>query len=87
MALTLGNSFGFQSSSSGGGGGGNLNYVHTQDIPSDTWVVNHNLNAKCAVQVVDISNNLIFANINWVDDNNVEIYFNSDEIGYVYCNK
>jgi hypothetical protein len=87
MALTFGSSFGFQSSSSGGGGGGNLNYVHTQSTPSNVWYVNHNLNVKCSVQVVDINQIEIVAEIRWDDNNNVTVFFNTDEIGYVYCNK
>ena len=85
MGLSLG-SFGFQSQS-GGGAIPVLSYEHTQDVPADIWYVQHNLNAKCSVQVVDESSNEITARIKWVDNNNVEIHFNSPMIGYVYCNR
>lgn len=85
--ITLGSTFGFQSSSSGGGGGGNLNYVHTQSIPASIWYVEHNLNAKCSIEVVDDNQVEIIADVKWIDNNNVEVRFNVETTGYVYCNK
>lgn len=70
----------------GGGGGGDKNYVHTQSTPADSWTVNHNLNKKCSVQIVDDTFQEIIGNITWIDDNTVVVNFNSAIIGYVYCN-
>ena len=36
-----------------------ISYVHTQSVPATTWVVTHNLNTKCSVQVVDEDQNEI----------------------------
>lgn len=62
------------------------NFVFVQGLPNVTWFVPHNLNKRCAVQVVDNAFNEIEAEILWVDDNNVTITLNSAETGYVYCN-
>ena len=61
-------------------------YVHTQSAAASIWNVNHNLNTRCSVQVVDDNKNQIIAQIDWIDDNNVQISFNIPVTGYVYCN-
>ena len=63
-----------------------ISYVHTQAIPETLWIVNHNLNTKCSVQVVDEDKNEIIAQIDWINNNTVNITFNIPVSGYVYCN-
>jgi hypothetical protein len=63
-----------------------ISYTHTQSVPATTWVVNHNLNTKCSVQVVDEDKNEIIAQIDWIDNNTVNITLNIPFTGYVYCN-
>lgn len=65
---------------------GDKNFVHTQSTSSTTWTVIHNLNKKCAVQVVDTSGNEIVGSIQWINDNSVVVSFNTATTGYVYCN-
>jgi hypothetical protein len=48
--------------------------------------VPHNLGKKCAVQVVDNSGNEIVGDIQWTDNNNVTVTFNTAITGFVYCN-
>lgn len=62
------------------------NYVHTQSIPSATWTVNHNLNRRVSVSVVDSTNKDIITQITWIDNNTVQVDFNGLMTGYVYCN-
>jgi len=62
------------------------NYVFTQTTPSDTWTVNHNLDKRCSVQVVDDTYKEIIADITWVSNNTVTVEFNTATTGYVYCN-
>jgi len=63
-----------------------ISYVHTQSVPETLWIVNHNLNTKCSVQVVDEDKNEIIAQIDWIDNNTVNITLNIPFTGYVYCN-
>lgn len=63
-----------------------VSYVHTQSTPSTTWNVAHNLNYRCSVQVVDNAGNQIIAQIDWIDNNNVQVLFNMPMTGFVYCN-
>ncbi len=62
------------------------NFVHNQAVASDTWNVPHNLGKKCSVQVVDTTGNEIIGDIQWVDNNNVVVRFNTPITGFVYCN-
>jgi len=67
-------------------GGSSNNFVFTQIIPATVWVVNHNLNKRCAVQVIDNTFTEVEAEILWNDNNTVTVTFNSNSTGYVYCN-
>ena len=67
-------------------GSSDKNFVYTQIIPSTVWVVNHNLNKRCSVQVIDNTFTEVEAEILWNDNNTVTITFNSNATGYVYCN-
>ena len=68
------------------GGGSGSNFVYTQVVSSNVWVVNHNLNKRCAIQVVDNTFTEVEAEILWNDNNTVTVTFNSNATGYVYCN-
>ena len=68
------------------GGGSGSNFVYTQVVASTVWVVNHNLNKRCAVQVIDNTFTEVEAEILWNDNNTVTVTFNSNATGYVYCN-
>lgn len=65
---------------------GDKNFVMNQNVSAVLWSVPHNLNKRCAVQVLDNSFNEIEAEIHWVNDNEVEVRFNKPKVGWVYCN-
>lgn len=62
------------------------NFVMHQTVNTSIWSVPHNLNKRCAVQVVDNLFNEIEASISWVDDNEVTVTLNKPSMGWVYCN-
>ena len=62
------------------------NFVFNQAIPSNEWVVVHNLGKKCSVTIVDDSNNQMYAKVVYDNNNQVSIYFNKSKIGFVFCN-
>jgi hypothetical protein len=66
--------------------GSDKNFVYTQIVSTTVWVVNHNLNKRCSVQVVDNTFSEVEADIFWNDNNTVTVTFNSNTTGYVYCN-
>lgn len=76
----------FTYTTSGGGGGNDKNFVYQQVTNSSSWIVNHNLDKKCSVQVVDDAFQEIIGSITWLNNNTVKVEFNSAITGYVYCN-
>ena len=62
------------------------NFVFQQLVPSDTWIVPHNLGKKVAVDVTNNSNIGMGCVIEWNNDNEVTIYFSNPQVGWVYCN-
>jgi hypothetical protein len=76
----------FATNGAGGGGGGDKNFVFTQVAPLSSWTVLHNLDKRCAVQVVDNAFNEVEAEIIWNNNNQVTVNFNSPTTGQVYCN-
>lgn len=61
-------------------------YTHEQGISSDTWHIEHNLNRRPSVTVVDSSGATVTGLVTYIDDNTVEISFNSAFKGTAYLN-
>lgn len=57
---------------------------HVQTSPQKTWYINHNLGKFPNVKVVDSLKQLCFADVYYIDENNVEIRFKSAESGNAY---
>lgn len=62
------------------------NYVYTQLNPSDTWSVNHGLNKYPSVSVVDSGGNVVYGDISYTSENEIEIRFNASFSGKAYFN-
>lgn len=63
-----------------------LNYEHIQSLPSTTWIINHNLNKKPNVTIIDTANNAVIGNINYIDNNNITVTFASSFSGIATLN-
>lgn len=61
-------------------------YVHIQGVASDTWVINHNLNKKPSITIVDSADNVVEGAEKYIDNNTIEIYFNGAFKGRAYLN-
>ena len=62
-------------------------YTHTQAVASDTWVINHNLNKKPSISIVDSADTEIFGfKAEYLDLNTVRISFNGGFTGKAYLN-
>ena len=66
--------------------GADKNYVHEQSSPSTTWTVNHNLNKRVAVSVVDSAGTLIICDVRYVSDSQVVLTFDAATSGNAYAN-
>lgn len=52
-------------------------YTHSQDIPSDTWVITHNLGRMPGVSVVDSAGSQVYGDIQYNDTNTITIRFSA----------
>jgi len=66
--------------------GGDKNYVHEQSSPSTTWTVDHNLNKRVAISVVDSAGTVIICDVRYVSDNQVVLTFDAATSGNAYAN-
>ena len=61
-------------------------YTHTQNIVSDTWTINHNLNKKPLVTVVNSIDKVVHGEIDYVTSNSLTITFIGGFTGKAYLN-
>lgn len=61
-------------------------YIYEQAIPSDTWVINHNLNTRPTISVVDSAGDIVIGSETYNNNNTVTITFSSAFSGSAYLN-
>ena len=66
--------------------GADAHYVHRQDMLSNTWEVEHNLDKYPSVTIVDSGDNILYAEVEYIDTNNLEIRFVASTSGKAYLN-
>jgi hypothetical protein len=62
------------------------NYTHNQLTASASWIVTHDLNKKPSVTVVDDGNNVVFADVQYINENTLIITFTGAISGKAYLN-
>lgn len=70
----------------GGGGGSDSNFVYEQTTPSDTWVVEHDLDKQPSVDVLNDDDQLILADVTYDSDSQVTITFGRNYTGKAVLN-
>jgi len=65
---------------------GDITYTHTQAGASETWTITHRLHRKPSVTIVDLSDNLIHANVEYDSDTQITITFVGATAGKAYLN-
>ena len=61
-------------------------YEHHQNAISKIWKINHNLNKKPSVTVVDSAGSEVIGEVIYIDDNNLELHFSAQFSGIAYLN-
>ena len=61
-------------------------YTHRQDMLSKVWAVEHNMNKYPSVTIVDSGDNVLYAEVEYIDKNNLEIRFVASTSGKAYLN-
>jgi len=59
-------------------------YTHTQNTPSDTWIIHHNLGGYPTVLVFDSGGAQCEGNISFPDGNTMQVTFSSAFSGTAY---
>lgn len=61
-------------------------YVFEQTVPSNEWVIEHNLGKRPTVDIVDVFGNVITGFIHYDNDNKITITFENEWQGVAYLN-
>lgn len=61
-------------------------FIFSQNVASNLWLVNHNLNKYPSVSVVDSGNNIVIGEVEYIDENSLQIRFTSIFSGKAYLN-
>ena len=61
-------------------------YVFEQTVPSNEWVIKHNLGKRPTVDIVDVFGNVITGAIHYDNDNQITISFENNWQGIAYLN-
>jgi hypothetical protein len=67
-------------------GAGDQHYTHSQNVPSDTWVINHNLGKYPSVTILDSANTEWRAEVRHNSVNQAVVYLAFEFSGTAHCN-
>jgi hypothetical protein len=68
------------------GGGGDAFYEHIQLDPEAVWTITHNLGKKPAITVVDSADTVVIGEVEYIDNNSVQLTFAAAFSGKAYFN-
>lgn len=71
---------------SGGQGSSDSFFFYNQIVPAATWRITHNLNKFPSVTVVDSALSVVIGEIQYIDENTVELTFSGGFSGKAYFN-
>lgn len=61
-------------------------FIYEQAIAASEWTIEHNLDKRPSVTVVDSADNVIYPAVTYIDDNNIVVTFNAATKGKAYLN-
>lgn len=59
-------------------------HVHTQAVASSTWTINHTLDGKPSVTIVDSANTVVFGEVQYVSNSQVVVVFSAPFSGFAF---
>ena len=65
---------------------GDKHFVYQQNVPSNRWVITHNLNKYPAVSVVDSAGTVVIGDCEYINTNSVILTFSGEFSGKAYFN-
>ena len=61
-------------------------YIHHQQVAAKTWRVEHDLGGYPSVTVVDSSGRYVIGDVQYLDENTIEVSFSASFAGKAYLN-
>lgn len=68
----------------GGAASNTRRHIHTQQIASDVWVINHTLGGHPAVTIVDSANTYVIGEVQYDSATQITLLFSAPFSGYAY---
>ena len=62
------------------------NYVYEQLNPTNSWTINHGLNKRPSITIIDLNDNVVYGDIQYINDNQVTLIFSKPFTGKVIFN-
>ena len=69
-----------------GGAGADKNFVFSQNVPSATWSITHNLGKYASVSITDSAGTIVYGEVEYISINEVEVTFRSAFAGKAFLN-
>lgn len=61
-------------------------YTHNQTVAAEEWTINHNMNKKPSVTIVDSANTYVIGEVTYLDSNSLRVSFKYAFKGKAYLN-
>lgn len=61
-------------------------FIFTQGIPSSIWMVEHTLNKKPSVTIVDTGDTIVYGDVTYLSNSLIQITFSAAFAGKAYLN-
>lgn len=61
-------------------------YTHNQTVAEEEWTINHNMNKKPSVTIVDSANTYVIGEVEYLDSNSLRVSFKYAFKGKAYLN-
>lgn len=61
-------------------------YTHNQTVAAEEWTINHNMNKKPSVTIVDSANTYVLGEVTYLDSNSLRVSFKYAFKGKAYLN-
>lgn len=62
----------------------NKRFIFTQSVSSNEWTINHSLQGKPSVTIVDSAGTTVFGEVQYISDTQVRVFFTAAFSGFAY---
>lgn len=62
------------------------NYVHSQNLSSSEWIIDHPLNKYASISIIDSGNNIVYGDVEYINLGRIKVNFSASFSGKAYLN-